>query len=173
MHNLKGKKGCLLFDWGNTLMKDLPQFNGPMYMWPKVEAIPNAEKALVKLKEGWFIALATNAKDSTKEDIKRAFDRVNLLQYLDEIYCFRTVGYLKPTKEFFEYILNDLGIDKSYLVMIGDDLKSDIQGANDFGIVAIWINSETDTIVNTKFCKTINHLNELPECIDQLDIPAR
>ncbi len=163
----------MLFDWGNTLMKDFPQFDGPMYIWPKVEVIPNAEKALVKLKEDWFIALATNAKDSTKEDIKRAFDRVNLLQYLDEIYCFRTVGYLKPKKQFFEYILNDLGIDKSNLVMIGDDFKNDIQGANDLGIVAIWINSETDIIVNTEFCKTINHLNELPECIDQLNIPAR
>jgi putative hydrolase of the HAD superfamily len=35
---------CLLFDWGDTLMRVFPEYVGPMAAWPKVEAMPHAEE---------------------------------------------------------------------------------------------------------------------------------
>ncbi|MDF1543365.1 MAG: hypothetical protein P1P71_09650 [Anaerosomatales bacterium] len=30
--------GCVLFDWGDMLMIDYPEYSGPMRTWPHVEA---------------------------------------------------------------------------------------------------------------------------------------
>ena len=29
-------KGCLLFDWGDTLMRDFKEFDGPMKDWRRL-----------------------------------------------------------------------------------------------------------------------------------------
>ena len=56
---------AVLFDWGNTLMRDLPGQHGPMRDWPHVEALPGALEALEALHaQGLRLALATNAADS-------------------------------------------------------------------------------------------------------------
>ncbi|NLE77029.1 MAG: HAD family hydrolase, partial [Chloroflexi bacterium] len=40
---------AILFDWGDTLMQDFPQFPGPMAQWPRVAAMPGALEALAAL----------------------------------------------------------------------------------------------------------------------------
>ncbi len=36
---------AILFDWGDTLMRVFPEYDGPMYAWPRVEAVEGtAEK---------------------------------------------------------------------------------------------------------------------------------
>ncbi len=159
------KSGCILFDWGDTLMKDFPEFKGPMVSWPHVEPINNAESTLKRLHPSYVIALATNAMDSSKEDIANALQRVNLLQYLDEIYCYRSIGFRKPSKEFFQYILNDLKMDKSQIIFVGDDLEKDIKGANDFGLRAVWFNRHSEKVIQNRLCQTIHHLMQLPDCL--------
>ena len=41
---------AVLFDWGNTLMRDLPGQHGPMRDWPHVEALPGALETLTALR---------------------------------------------------------------------------------------------------------------------------
>ena len=103
-------KGCILFDWGDTLMRDFKEFSGPMKDWPRVEAVQGAAEMLSALYPDWTLALATNAADSDEEEIRLALQRVGLAVYLDKIYCFKTIGHKKPSLEFFNYILNDLGL---------------------------------------------------------------
>jgi len=68
--------GCVLFDWGNTLMVDLPGCFGPMASWPRVEAVAHAQETLGQLRAaGWHIALATNAADSDEDQIRIALAR--------------------------------------------------------------------------------------------------
>ena len=43
----------------------------------------------------------------------------------------------KPTKIFFQLALDDLGLNKDCIAMVGDDLINDIQGAQQFGIYSI------------------------------------
>lgn len=45
----------------------------------------------------------------------------------------------KPSKAFFETVLNDLGCDKDEALMIGDDIESDIKGAQSIGIKGILV----------------------------------
>jgi hypothetical protein len=103
-------KGCLLFDWGDTLMRDFKDYPGPMKDWPRLEAIPGAAEALAALQPVWILALATNANDSDEADIRAALQRVNLDQFLDRVYCSKNVGHKKPSVAFYQYILVDLGL---------------------------------------------------------------
>ncbi|MBW6469119.1 MAG: hypothetical protein K0B85_08190 [Coriobacteriia bacterium] len=39
---------CVLFDWGDTLMVDCPEYSGPMRAWPHVEAEARALRRRVR-----------------------------------------------------------------------------------------------------------------------------
>lgn len=133
-----------LFDWGDTLMVDFPSEAGPMYQWSEVQAVDGAIKLLESLSQTANCYLATNAKDSTLEDIKKALVRVGLDQYITQIFCFRSIGFEKPSSEFFQKILKELNAEKGEVVMIGDDLTKDVKGAEAFGIQGIWLNSKKE-----------------------------
>jgi len=135
-----------LFDWGDTLMVDFPSEDGPMYKWSKVEAVEGADKLLSELSSVANCYVATNAKASSKDDIRKALSRVLLDKYIKDVFCYQSIGFEKPSKEFFYYILASLNADKNEIVMIGDGLEKDILGAIDFGFEAIWINTRKQPI---------------------------
>lgn len=157
---------CLLFDWGDTLMRVFPEFDGPMVTWPKVEAMPHAEQVLAELRTRSILAVATNAADSEEAEIRAALERVGLNKLLDKVYCYRKIGHKKPSKEFFEYILADLGIKESQAIMVGDDFEADVIGANNCGIRAIWYNPRTVERQESAMHQTIHDLRSLPQILD-------
>ena len=131
---MKNKFTTLLFDWGNTLMIDFPDEKGPMFAWSKVKTVMHARKVLHILCKTYRCCIATNAKDSSKEDIVKALKRGRINKYISEIYCYKEIGFEKSSKEYFQRIIGNA--QKKFL-MIGDVLESDIVGANQFGIDAI------------------------------------
>ncbi len=135
-------KKIFLFDWGNTIMKDFPDESGPMFTWQKVEAMPGVEQLLDKLSKSADCYIATNAKDSEKENIINALKRVNVSRYFKDVFCYREIGHSKPSKEYFDYIVDKLQAKKEDMVMIGDNLESDILGAQTNGIDSILFTSE-------------------------------
>ena len=158
-------KSCILFDWGDTLMRVFPEFSGPMKDWPTVEAVPGAIEILSALHQDWILALATNAADSEEGDIRLALRRADLERCLDKIYCFKMIGHKKPSTEFFGYILEDLGLSPEQAVMVGDDFDNDVLGANHCGIRGIWFNEHsTEARKNNLHC-TIHELDTLPEAL--------
>jgi len=159
---------CILFDWGDTLMRDFTEFEGPMVSWPKVEAMPYAGQVLAELHDQAILAVATNADVSTEADIRAALERVDLGRFLDRIYCVRGVGYRKPSKEFFEHILTDLGIDRSQVIMVGDYLEVDVLGANACGIRGVWYNHRRQEKREGEMFRTILDLRDLPGAIKKL-----
>ena len=160
-------KGCILFDWGDTLMRVFPEFSGPMKDWPRVEAVPGAVDVLSALHVDWTLALATNAADSEDEDIRLALRRVGLDSWLDKIYCFKTIGHKKPSFDFFQYILNDLGLSPDKAVMVGDDYVADVLGANACGLRAVWFNERTDEEHKNKKQLSIHELGALPDLLPE------
>ena len=91
-----------IFDWGNTLMIDLPGYTGPMAFWEKVEKIEGVEEILIELKrKNIHIAVASNAKDSNSQLMKQAFERVDLDHYIDSFYTSFELENRKPELDFF------------------------------------------------------------------------
>jgi len=130
-------KTVYLFDWGDTLMRDFPDEKGAMCNWNKVEMMPNADKMLRELSQIADCYLATNAKDSTKGEIFKALERVRLDVYIKDIFCFQELGVSKPSSEYFDIILKRLIKRKEDLLMIGDNIETDVQGVKKLGIDAI------------------------------------
>ena len=106
--------GCLLFDWGNTLMRDFPQCRGPMMAWPTVEVIPGVVEALQAVRPQWQTALATNAVDSDEPCIWAALRRGGLRDLIDRVYCFRRVGHKKPSPQFYKQIMVGSGLERVF-----------------------------------------------------------
>ena len=164
---MASKKGCILFDWGNTLMKVFPEYTGPMLHWPQVEAIPHANEVLAELGAQWLTALATNAADSDEAAIRGALARVDLDRLIDRVYCSRAIGHKKPSAEFFDAVLRDLGVERSNVVMVGDDFEADVLGANRSGIRAVWLNAVSEEIRFAEMYRTIHQLRELPCALEE------
>jgi FMN phosphatase YigB (HAD superfamily) len=153
-------------------MREFPEFDGPMYLWEKVEAVAGVAEAIPKIREDMIIALATNSIASQESEIRKALDRVGLNDCFDKIFCFTKIGIMKPSRRFFDYIINDLGrmairpyISSQNLVMVGDDFEKDIKGANKSGIFGIWLNENSGERKVGKMFDTINSMAELPEAI--------
>jgi putative hydrolase of the HAD superfamily len=163
-----GDKPCLLFDWGDTLMRVLPDCDGPMVAWPRVEALPYVGDTLTQLRADWLMGLATNAAASEEDEIWQALARVGLDRLLDKVYCYRTIGHKKPGREFFDYILHDLKLDRESVFLVGDDFEADVMGANRCGIRAVWLNERSDEIRMGEMYRTIHDLRDLPKALEEL-----
>jgi len=160
--------GCVLFDWGDTLMRDFPEFTGRMVGWPRVEVCAYAKEVLSALRSmGWTLALATNASDSSESDVWDALRRGGLDSLLDRIYCSHNVGVRKPSRAFFDFIVRDLGLPRSDMVMVGDDFAADILGATAAGIRAVWVAGEREAERRGNMHRTIRDLRDLPRLLEQ------
>jgi len=140
-------------------MKDFPDEKGPMYTWRKVEIMPNADKLLKTLSQQTDCYIATNAKDSSKADIIKALERVNLNKYFKDVFCYNEIGFSKPSKEYFDYVVEKLNVDRSQITMVGDDYEKDYQGAKKNGISALIYTSNSG--ISNNSIKSVNNLIEI------------
>lgn len=92
-----------------------------------------------------------------------------LVPYFEQIVISGNFGSGKPNPDLFNYALSLLeGVEKNEIIMIGDNLKTDILGASKFGIDSIWINHhqiETQEIVPTY---EVSRLKEILPIIQSL-----
>lgn len=60
--------------------------------------------------------------------------------YVDKIYISEAMGVIKPTDEFYKYMLDDLGVSPAECLMIGDSVMNDIKGAQGVGMAVYYYN---------------------------------
>ena len=150
-----------LFDWGDTLMVDFPEQSGKMCEWTTVQAVNGAEETLKKLSAISKVYVALNAADSSETEIKSAFVRVGLSQYISGYFCKANLGIGKGTPEFFHKIIKVLGVETQSVVMVGDTYNKDIEPAITAGIRAIWFNPTNQSVGVNHNVKQISHLAEI------------
>lgn len=165
----RAMKPVLLFDWGDTLMRDFPGNTTPMADWPYVEALPGVNETLSQLQPNWRLFVASNADVSDEPDIHRALQRADLDKWFERVYCSRRMGVKKPDPQFFAIILNDLGVDPSQVIMVGDSFPSDVLGANASGLRAVWFNWRTPEEQASPLHVTIHQFDQLVRALVILD----
>lgn len=76
----------------------------------------------------------------------------------------------KPEKNFFNMAIEDMGVSKNEVVMIGDDIESDIKGAKDFGIKTIQVKTgkyqEVDS--DNKFTQPDERIESIVDIVNLL-----
>jgi len=85
--------------------------------------------------------------------------------YFDNIILSDIVGVNKPHPDIFRYALNKTGTIAKQVIMIGDNLQTDILGALNSGIDQIWFNPENKLSGDIKPTYTINWLSEITEIL--------
>ena len=88
--------------------------------------------------KGYKLYMITNGVKKTQE---KRWHQTDVYKYFDGFYISEDIGYHKPQKEYFDYVINDIGdfTLNNYLV-IGNSIASDIKGAINYGLDVIWYN---------------------------------
>jgi len=100
-------------------------------------AVPGAIELLQRLKTNFKIAVISN---NFGVEQKSKIDVCGFGKYLDAVVTSAEVGFTKPSPEIFLLALEKLKCSPDEAVMIGDSWESDIIGARNAGIRAIWFN---------------------------------
>lgn len=151
----------VLFDWGDTVMRDDPASTVPMVKWETVEVVKGVREVLAYLhSSGRRIVLATSASISDEGQIRAALRRGGLDAYFSRIYCFKNTN-LPKGEEFYRHILNDLGIPASETLMVGDGFEKDVEIPNKLGIFAVWFNPRSDETRKSELHVTVHSMQEL------------
>ncbi len=159
----------ILFDWGDTVMRDYPEITIPMVKWETIEVIQGIADVLEYLHtSGRRIGLATSASISNESQIRGALARGGLDTYFSHIYCFKNTN-LPKGEEFYRHILSDLGISASDALMVGDGFEKDVQAANAVGIFAAWFNPRSDETRSGNLQVTVHSMRGLREFFELLD----
>ncbi|MEZ9949654.1 GNAT family N-acetyltransferase/HAD family hydrolase [Vibrio breoganii] len=158
----------ILFDWGDTLMVDLPDQQGKMCDWPEVFTVEGAIEALQELSKRYQIYVATNAEDSTESDIHKAFHRAGLATFISGYFCKANLGIGKGSAEFFCKIAQELGESTESMLMVGDTLDKDINPAIEAGLKVVWFNPHHTPVEGERDIPQIDTLYELPDAVKKL-----
>ncbi|MBP7797022.1 MAG: HAD family hydrolase [Thermoanaerobaculaceae bacterium] len=157
----------MLFDWGDTVMRVFPDAVGPMVSWPRVEAVPGVRRALVALRRQAVLGLATNAADSDAGEIWAALRRARLSSYFEKLYCYRSLGVRKPSREYFAAVLADLGLAPERVVMVGDEWQADVAGALAAGLRTVWYDPSRRGERHHPDVQVLHDMGRLPEVLQK------
>lgn len=135
------KKNLIIFtDSGDTIIDESTQVYDDQETVLRADFIPGAGEVLKQLKdEGYRIALVA---DGTWESFQNVYRENGLGHCFEEWIVSEVVGEQKPARSMFDTAMEKMGLtdaDKPFIVMIGNNLKKDVAGANRYGITSVWL----------------------------------
>ncbi len=116
--------------------------------------IEGARELCESLKEkGYTLYIITNGIATVQA---RRFTKSGLLPCIEDVFVSETIGFQKPKKEYFDYVLKNVKEkDKEKVLVIGDSLSSDIKGAENAGLPYIWYNHRKENVPDRLSAKAI------------------
>lgn len=106
------------------------------------ELVDDIEHVLMELKKkGYSLYCASNGFYTMQ---KYRLEKANLLDYFQELFVSDKVGFEKPNRKFFEHCLHNTGYTYREVMMIGDSLLADIEGAINVGWKACYFNRKNN-----------------------------
>ena len=163
----------IIFDWGDTVMRDYPELLGAMCDWPHVELIPHVYSALTELKSKYTLVIATTAGVSDTDAMVRALQRVAVKEMFSAFYSSKELGVSKPDPLFFTEVCRRAELQPRCTVMVGNDYEKDIVGAKTAGLKTVFFNEKhrsgnfpaADILISSMdaLCMAIDRLNGKPQ----------
>lgn len=125
---------------------------------PRKKALmPNARKVLDKLSKDFELGIITNGFDETQHT-KLKYSNID--HYFKWVVTSESSGYRKPARGIFDFTLDFSEGTQGDMVVIGDNLQTDILGANNAGWKSVWYNPQKESI---RPCQLqVHDLIELP-----------
>ncbi len=130
---------CL--DCGDTLIDEGSEVLAAGGISLRADLVPGADKLVHELKRrGYRLALVADGPVPT---FRNNLAPYGLYDLFDAYAISDAVGVAKPHPDIFHHALDRLGIDQAshgQVVMVGNNLARDIKGANDLGMISVWLN---------------------------------
>ena len=99
-------------------------------------SIPGAERALAQLAERYRLAILTNGLPDVQRE---KLIRTGLMDRFDAVVISGELGFGKPDRRIYDETVRQLGLPASACVMVGDNFRRDVAGAQDAGVRGVWI----------------------------------
>jgi YjjG family noncanonical pyrimidine nucleotidase len=129
-----------------------------LYTCPKKgNLMPHAKETLTYLAERYRLSIITNGFEEIQNT---KLTSGNLHQFFDHIVTSQQAGHKKPAREIFEYTLLKNKVSSGEAIMIGDNLITDIGGAQKASLAHVFYNPDKFNH-NERVMMEINSLHEL------------
>jgi len=125
---------------------------------------PGVKQTLLSLKQHYRLGIVTNGVMHVQQ---AKHDRLEIHKLCECYVISSTLGVAKPHKEIFATALRQLYLDPHEVLMIGDSLASDYQGALNAKLDFCWINPENQTLP-LKYPKPKYMLRSVKELVEVL-----
>ena len=129
---------CL--DCGDTLVDEATEVKNEYEVSLRADLIPGADKLIERLKQrNYPLALVADGPVAT---FVNNLSPYGLYERFDVYAISETLGIEKPHPQIFRHALDQLGIsqnDYAKVVMVGNNLSRDVKGANELGIISVWL----------------------------------
>ena len=90
----------------------------------------------------------------------------HLSKYISDYFVSKKIGFSKPSFEFYDYCFTHMNIEnKEEVIMIGDSISADVNGAHNYGFKTIWFNrlNEDKTCENADYI--ISKISEIKQIL--------
>lgn len=130
--------------------------------------LPGAHDLCEALKRaGYDLYIITNGVAATQ---KSRLEKSGLAPFFSALFVSETLGAQKPLPAFFDAVLEQIPEhDRSRILVIGDTLGSDIQGAVNSGLDCIWYNPRENkndrALPVTKEVRTLSEIAQFLGCV--------
>lgn len=138
-----------------------------MRLGDKIFFNDNSFEIIKRLGKNYCQYAVTNGTSAAQE---RKLRVSGLDELFDGVFISDKIGHEKPSKEFFDAVLKDIGdYKKDEIIIIGDSLTSDIQGGNNAGIKCCRYNPDhSENTGDLRIDLEIDDLNDLEEKLKTL-----
>lgn len=135
---------AVFLDSGDTLIDEGSQVFDDRGIVLAADPIPTGGQLVERLKEkGYLVALVADGFVESFEIVHR---KLGFYDLFDSLSISETVGVDKPHRAMFDRAVDSLGLEPADLadvVMVGNNLHRDIEGAKTLGMWTVWINWST------------------------------
>ncbi|MDP6667652.1 MAG: HAD family hydrolase [Dehalococcoidia bacterium] len=118
---------------------------------------------------GLKTALISNTALTSPDAYREWFDQIDLLERLDQISLSNDLAVAKPTREIFERTLAALDVPPERTLHVGDNMHTDVAGAEAVGTSTVFVRGRTETQVPTDASPdyTVDSILELEPVVDK------
>jgi len=131
---------AICFDFGDTLVDQATEVKDETFTTQRGELIPGADSVVRELKRrGYRLAIVSNGPVG---NVRNVLSQHSLYDLFDAFAVSEALDVEKPDERIFTHALDELEIEKedyARTVMIGDSLCCDVKGANDLGMISVWM----------------------------------
>ncbi len=115
------------------------QFLQPFFTQSRLYSEVQSVLSTLKQRKFTLAILANTLWDSPTELWKQELQRYEISHYFEHMFFARDIGWRKPAAKIFEHLMNELAVTPEEILVVGDDPREDIIGANKVGIDAVLV----------------------------------